>query len=273
MHAFATSVVKSIQSASGAILALKTAHESEWAGQWPTDRCGEVLVSEMPGDRDGSIFGYWLGEKSLACDQVLSSIKKHVDNHDAVGLYIIYCFPSDTHPSLRTDLEQLKEAAKLNRAMKIREGFRVRVIYNQGNIGGDRYPGRVGIVQSENGNTGEYWNVRLAPTVRAKERIELFRVSALDPLTTIEELHLLPPMSGSAFATRFESAESLLFAGVSYALVQHQVFGKQDGWAVSAIYPDGSKKLFGERHPLTRSLAITTAGYDAMDWWLNRRDA
>ena len=227
----------------------------------------------MPGDRDGSIFGYWLGEKSLACDHVLSTIQRHVDDHDTVGVHIIYCFPSDTHPSLRTDLVQLKEAAEMNRPLKIREGFRVRVIQNQGNIGGDRYPGRVGIVLSENGNTGEYWNIRLAPTNRAKERTELFRVSALEPLTTIEELHLLPPMSGSAFATQFDSAESLHFAGVTYALIQHQVCGKQDGWAVSAIYPDGTKKLFGDRHPLTRTLAVTTAGYDAMDWWLNRRDA
>lgn len=47
----------------------------------------------------------------------------------------------------------------------------------------------------------------------------------------------------------------------------------KEGWAVNVAYPDGSQKAFGQNHPLTRSLALQIAAADAMDWWLNRRQA
>jgi hypothetical protein len=273
MHTSLSNPARTVQSTTGRNFTLRTASPADWAGQWPTERAGDVFVSEAPGNFDGSIFAYWLGNKTLDCDGVLTSIQAHVDDHDVVGLSVIFAFPEDAHSTLRTDLAELKHRAVNEGLLGVREGIRVRIKVNQRRLGGDKYPGRVGIVQSENGTSGQYWNVRLAATSRAQERVELFDVNVFDILTTIGELDTLPPLSGMQFAHRLDAAESLVFAGTSYVLLQHQVAGLKDGWAVNTTYPNGSKKTFGEHHPLTRALALQVAGQDAMDWWLNRREA
>jgi len=56
-----------VQLSTGRPFQLLNAQPCDWAGQWPTDRSGDVFVSEMPGNCDGSIFGYWLGNKTLTC--------------------------------------------------------------------------------------------------------------------------------------------------------------------------------------------------------------
>lgn len=56
-------------------------------------------------------------------------------------------------------------------------GKHVVVRHNQRRLGGDKYPGRKGIVVDENTlgrSDGGLWYVRLFPTSRAKERIESF---------------------------------------------------------------------------------------------------
>lgn len=153
----------------------------------------------------------------------------------------------------------------------IREGCRVRVKRNQGYLSQDRFPGRIGVVQSRSDPAGEYWHVRLASTPRARERTEFFCVKVLENMTLPSELSDLPPISGAEFATTLSSAENLVFAGTTYSLVQHSVPGQRDGWAVNAIYPGGLKRTLGIQVPLTRSLAVEVAARDAMDWWLNRR--
>jgi hypothetical protein len=262
-----------IQSKSGRTFRLRPVRPTDWAGQWPTDRSGDVLVSEVPGNIDGSIFAFWLGDKTLDSDGVLPAIQAHIDDHDVVGLRVIFAFPEDAHSSLKADLAELKQRAATNGCLSVREGIRVRVKSNQARIGGDKYPGREGIVQQENGDSGKYWYVRLAATSRAKERVELFDVDALEILTTTAELSMLPPLSGKEFAHQLDKEESLPFAGVSYSLLPHRVAGLKDGWAINAAYPDGSRKMFGQTHPLTRMLAVKVAAHDAMDWWLNRREA
>lgn len=268
-----TSHAQAVQSTTGRTFQLRPSSPRDWAGEWPTDRSGDILVSETPGNCSGSIFGYWLGDKTLACEGVIPSIQAHMDDHDVVGARVIFGFPEDAHSSLKADLAELKQRAAKAGLLAVREGIRVRVKFNQARIGGDKYPGREGVVQSENGTNGEYWNVRLAATARAHERVELFSVDALDVLTTTDELATLPPLSGKEFASQFDNDESLLFAGTSYSLLPHQVAGLLNGWAISARYPDGSRKSFGLHHPLTRSLALRVAAQDAMDWWLNRREA
>jgi hypothetical protein len=262
-----------VQSTTGRTFQLITACPRDWAGEWPTNRTGDILVSETPGNCDGSIFAFWLGDKTLSSDGVLPAIRAHVDDHDVVGLRVIFAFPDDAHSSLKADLVQLKERAASAKLLAVREGIRVRIKTDQARLGGDKYPGREGIVQNENGSAGDYWNVRLIATARAQERVELFSVDALEVLTTTDELATLPPLSGKEFAQQLDNAASLLFAGVSYSLLQHEVAGLRDGWAVNAGYPNGSRKMFGQNHPLTRSLALRVAAQDAMDWWINRRAA
>lgn len=268
-----TNPARAVQSTTGCTFQLRSACPSEWAGEWPTDRSGDILISETPGNAEGSVFAYWLGDKTLACDGVLPAIQAHMDDHDVVGVRVIFAFPDDAHSSLKGDLAELKKRASATGLLAMREGIRVRIKTNQARIGGDKYPGREGIVQSDNGVAPDYWNVRLTATARAPERVELFSVDALEVLTTTEELATLPPISGTQFADQFDKAESLLFAGASYVLLPHQVAGLKDGWAVNAAYPNGSHKQFGQNHPLTRSLALKVAAQDAMDWWLNRREA
>lgn len=268
-----TTLAQAVQSTTGRTFQLRPSSPGEWAGEWPTDRSGDIFVSETAGNCSGSIFGYWLGDKTLACEGVIPAIQAHMDDHDVVGTRVIFGFPADAHSSLKADLAEMKQRAAKAGLLAVREGIRVRVKFNQARIGGDKYPGREGAVQSENGTNGEYWNVRLAATARAQERLELFSLDALEVLTTTDELATLPPLSGTEFARQLDVAKTLLLAGASYALIPHQVAGLPDGWAINVAYPDGARKTFGPHHPLTRSLALRVAAQDAMDWWLNRREA
>jgi hypothetical protein len=262
-----------VQSSTGRTFQLRTASSGDWAGEWPTDRTGEILVSETPGNCDGSVFGYWLGDKTLACEGVIPAIQAHMDDHDVVGVQVIYAFPDDAHWSLKNDLAALKQRAATSGLLAVREGTRVRVKSQQARIGGAKYPGREGVVQSSNCIGQDYWYVRLAATARAAERDELFGLDALEVLTTTDELPTLPPLSGTEFANQLDIAESLLFAGATYVLLPRQAAGLKDGWAINAAYPNGAHKTFGRNQPLTRTLALKVAAQDAMDWWLNRRHA
>ena len=82
----------------------------------------------------------------------------------------------------------------------------------------------------------------------------------------------LPPLSDDQFLSKLSTSESILFGGATYVLLPHQAGEIRDGWTVNAIYPNGSKKTFGEGHGLTRPLAVQVAKEDAMDWWMNRRE-
>jgi hypothetical protein len=93
-----------VKSSTGRSFQLRTASPGDWAGEWPTDRSGEILVSETPGNCDGSVFGYWLGDKTLACEGVIPAIQAHINDHDVVGVQVIYAFPDDAHSSLKNDL-------------------------------------------------------------------------------------------------------------------------------------------------------------------------
>lgn len=55
-------------------------------------------------------------------------------------------------------------------------GTSVIVRHDQRRLGGSKYPGRSGVVVEENrfGRPDGLWYVRLAPTNRAKERVEAF---------------------------------------------------------------------------------------------------
>ena len=82
----------------------------------------------------------------------------------------------------------------------------------------------------------------------------------------------LPPLIEDQFLSKLSTSGSVLFGGATYVLLPHHVGGIRDGWTVNAIYPNGSKKTFGEGHALTRPLAVQVAKEDAMDWWMNRRE-
>lgn len=154
-----TNPARAVQSTTGRTFQLRPACPREWAGEWPTDRSGDIFISEAPGNSDGSIFAFWLGDKTLSSDGVMQAIEAHIDDHDVVGLRVIFAFPDDAHSSLRSGLAELKQRAATAGLLAVREGIRVRVKAGQNRIGGDKYPGREGVVQSENGTTGEYWNV------------------------------------------------------------------------------------------------------------------
>lgn len=144
-----TNLARAVQSTTGRTFQLRPACPSDWAGEWPTDRSGDILISEAPGSVDGSVFAYWLGDKTLTCDGVLPAIQAHMDDHDVVGVRVIFAFPEDAHSSLKVDLAEMKKRSATTGLLAVREGIRVRVRTNQARIGGDKYPGREGIVQSE----------------------------------------------------------------------------------------------------------------------------
>lgn len=264
-----------VQTTTGRSFKLRTTPASDWRGEWPTERIGDVLVTETPGSCDGSIFVYWVGcGLTLDSPGVRESIQHHLDDHDVVGVRVVYALPDQVHSSLKADLLELQERSRAaSGVLGIREGVTVRVKRNQGRIGGDKFPGRVGVVQTIERGSGDYCYVNLAATARAAARKELFQNSVLEVLTRPDEADNLPPMTGKQFATQLEACGSIVFAGASYVLLQHQVDGKKEGWAVQAVYPGGAKRMFGERQPLTRALAVHLASDDAIDWFLNRREA
>lgn len=88
-----TNLASAVQSTTGRTFQLRPACPSDWAGEWPTDRSGDILISEAPGSVDGSVFAYWLGDKTLTCDGVLPAIQAHMDDHDVVGVRVIFAFP------------------------------------------------------------------------------------------------------------------------------------------------------------------------------------
>ena len=111
MNSSQTNTIRIVQTSTGRSFQLRPSSASEWAGQWPTERNGDVLVSEAPGTCEGSIFAYWIGDKKIESEGVLASIQEHVDDHDVVGLRVIYAFPDGAHSSLKADLDELKQRA------------------------------------------------------------------------------------------------------------------------------------------------------------------
>ena len=100
-----------LQRCTGRRFTLWPSHAALWEGQWPTDLIDDVLVTEMPGNCDGSVFVYWLGDKRLDEPGVIAAIEAHMDDHDVVGTSVVFAFPDDAHSSLRADLARLKAAA------------------------------------------------------------------------------------------------------------------------------------------------------------------
>lgn len=99
------------QTTTGRSFTLHPSTAADWAGQWPTDRAGDLLVSEAPGTAAGSLFVFWLGAQALESPPTLDAIQKYLDDHDVVGVRVIAGFPNDIHSSLKHALAQLKGAS------------------------------------------------------------------------------------------------------------------------------------------------------------------
>jgi hypothetical protein len=110
-QSFVPTPIRVTQDTTGRTFTLHTATAADWAGQWPTDRIGNLLVSEAPGTADGSVFAFWLGRNTLESPGTLDSIKEHLNDHDVVGARVIFGFPDDAHSSLKSDLAAMKAAA------------------------------------------------------------------------------------------------------------------------------------------------------------------
>lgn len=99
------------QKGTGRSFQLRPSTAADWAGQWPTDRTGDILVSECPGNESGSVFVFWLGDKTADCPNVKRWIEQHLDDHDVVSIYSVPALPEDAHSSLKGDLAELTAAA------------------------------------------------------------------------------------------------------------------------------------------------------------------
>lgn len=100
-----------VQACTNRTFVLRASRASAWAHQWPTERIGDLLVTETPGSMDGSVFAFWLGEKSPYCPEVRAWIQEHLENHDVVRIYFVPGLPDDVHSSLKQDLVELKAKA------------------------------------------------------------------------------------------------------------------------------------------------------------------
>lgn len=258
------------QSTTGKKFTIHFAPASNWEGEWPTGRVGDVLVSEMPGNCDGSVFAYWVGAgKSLNSPGVLQAIQEHIDDHDVVGVHIICALPARVHPSLREDVEQLTHDAQ---SATLREGDRVRVKHLSTSHHDRPYGGRAGTVRLVEYEMNQYCFVYLESQPGHQAEKRLFKIAdlmALPPSATSSD-H--PPMSSIEFLGQMSRTGHVTFAGAAYTLREQEHPGEQKGWAVLVSYPDGTNHSFGERHCLPKSLAIKLATSDAFDWFFERRN-
>ena len=90
---------------------LRPSVASIWKEQWPTERIGDILVSEYPGSVDGSVFIYWLGDRNAYSPKVRRWIQEHLEDHDVVRICYVSELPDDVHSSLKGDLAELKAKA------------------------------------------------------------------------------------------------------------------------------------------------------------------
>lgn len=100
-----------VQASTNRSFVLRPSIASIWKEQWPTERIGDILVSESPGSIDGSVFIYWLGDRSVYSPEVRSWIQEHIENHDVVRICYVPELPDDVHSSLKGDLAELKAKA------------------------------------------------------------------------------------------------------------------------------------------------------------------
>lgn len=100
-----------VAASDGRAHAIRLSAPADWSGNWPTDRAGDILVTEYPGTQDGSFFIYWLGDLTFESPKVMEWIQAHVADHDVVGVYVVFGFPEHAHSSLKGDLASLKVRA------------------------------------------------------------------------------------------------------------------------------------------------------------------
>lgn len=100
-----------VQASTNRTFVLHPSTAANWAHQWPTERIGDILISESPGSADGSVFAYWLGDKNVYSPSVRKWIQQHLEDHDVVRIYFVQGLPDDVHSSLEGDLADLKAAA------------------------------------------------------------------------------------------------------------------------------------------------------------------
>jgi len=100
-----------VQASTNRAFVLRRSTATIWSQQWPTERIGDILVSESPGSVNGSVFVYWLGNRSVYAADVRQWIQEHLENHDVVRICYVPELPDDAHSSLKADLTELKAKA------------------------------------------------------------------------------------------------------------------------------------------------------------------
>jgi hypothetical protein len=100
-----------VQASTNRSFVLRRSAASIWRDQWPTERIGDILVSESPGSINGSVFIYWTGGKSIYSADVRRWIQEHLEDHDVARICYVPELPADVHSSLKGDLAELKAKA------------------------------------------------------------------------------------------------------------------------------------------------------------------
>lgn len=100
-----------VQASTNRSFVLRPSVASIWKEEWPTERIGDILVTESPGSINGSVFVYWLGGLSVYSPEVRNWIQEHLEDHDVVRICYVPDLPDDVHSSLKGDLAELKAKA------------------------------------------------------------------------------------------------------------------------------------------------------------------
>ena len=96
----------------GASFSVKEASAADWTDSWPSQMADGLPVSEGPGNINGSVFCFWLGQHtSPFCTDIVRTMTAFIGDHDVAAVRFVRAAPSKVHPAITAAYTQLADRA------------------------------------------------------------------------------------------------------------------------------------------------------------------
>lgn len=96
----------------GARFSVKGASAADWTDSWPSHMADGLPVSEGPGNINGSVFCFWLGQHtSPFCTDIVRTMTAFIGDHDVAAVRFVRAAPSKVHPAIAAAYTQLADRA------------------------------------------------------------------------------------------------------------------------------------------------------------------
>lgn len=94
----------------GTRLPLREDTPGYWVDQPPAYLLGDIPVSAGPGNIDGAIFCFWIGDKDVNDRQLLDTITTYLTDQDVVGVRFIRDMPKTVHAAIQDRYQEILTA-------------------------------------------------------------------------------------------------------------------------------------------------------------------